>query len=203
MKKKLIALFLAAVMCMSMCISAHAYATFGYYLKGFWGDDYYYVDDRSDGYGALVDDAISAWNGAVDVDGYYILDIDLTETTDGDARTTRVVVSPLDRGATGWAGFAYYYDVSLLGEWSCINYGDYPDQNYQAGSAVINRYYTDGYSDVRTQNVIMHEIGHIFGLAHSSKSTDNGSLMYDGIASIYKLREPQADDVAGIRAVYE
>ena len=205
MKKKLTALVLAAVMCMSMCISAHAYATFGYCLKGTWQYDYYCVTDREDGYGDLVDAAVSAWNDAVELKGdNHPLDIELTETTKETARTTRVVIAPSDRGKTGWAGFAFYYKVSLSGTWTCLNEDEgYPEEDYQTGHAVINRYYTDGYSNTKIKNIMMHEMGHIFGLAHSSSDTDNGSLMYKGIASVSTLRKPQTDDVNGVRSIYE
>lgn len=203
MKKKLTALFLTLVMCMTLCVPALAYSTFGYHLKGTWFGEYYYVDNRSDGYGVLSDAAVDAWNEAVEFQGENTLDIDLIETTNGDSKKTRVVISPLDRGADGYLGFAYYYDVNPFGEWTCINYGGYPNQNYQSGSAVINRYYTDSLSDAKTQNVMMHEIGHILGLAHSSAGSDDGSLMYKGISSVSNLREPQTDDISGVRDIYE
>lgn len=199
-EKMLIAIFLIIVMTMSMALTVCAYTACGYKLNGSWEDEYYYISDSSDGYGALSDNAIEAWNNAVNSKTGHPLDIDLSETSDSDARSTRVVISPLDRGPDGYAGFTYYYDVSYSGVWRVINYGGYPNENYQSGSAVINKYYTDNYSDARAQNVIMHEIGHVFGLAHSS---DTSSLMVDSIASKTSLVTPQTDDVNGVRYIYE
>ena len=198
--KMLIAVFLIITITMSMALTVRAYTVCGYKLNGSWEDEYYYVSDSSDGYGALSDDAIEAWNNAVNSLTGHPLDIDLSETSDSDARSTRVVISPLDRGPDGYAGFTYYYDVSYSGVWRVINYGGYPNENYQSGSAVINKYYTDNYSDARAQNVIMHEIGHVFGLAHSS---DTASLMVDSIAGKTSLVTPQTDDINGVRNIYE
>lgn len=198
--KVFITLLIVIVMTMSLSLTAYAYSVCGYMLQGSWEDEYYFVNDRSDGYGALSDDAIEAWNNAVNSTTGHSLDIDLSETSDSDGRSTRVVISPLDRGPDGYAGFTYYYDVSYSGEWRVINYGGYPNENYQSGSAVINRYYTDNYSDARAQNIIMHEIGHVFGLSHSS---DTSSLMVDSIASKTSLVTPQSDDVNGVRYIYE
>lgn len=203
MKKKGLAISLVFALSVPLCICAAAYATCGYHFKGTWFGEYYYVDDRSDGYGELADAAIEAWNDAVEFEGDGTLDIDLIETTDGDSMKTRIEVSPLDRGADGIAGFTYYLDVDSSGVWSYINFGGYPNKNYQAASTVINRTYTDNYTDAKTQNVIMHEIGHAFGLSHSSTTSDDGALMYKSITSVSRLRTPQEDDVNGVRDIYE
>ncbi len=130
----------------SFTIPAYAYSTCGYRLKGTWYDDYYYVSAKSVtyngttvNYGTIANSAVRAWNNAVNSSTGHSLDIALTETTNGSATTTRVVISPLDRGNTGWRGFTYYYGYnSITGEWYTINYGGYPTKNYQSGSAVIN-----------------------------------------------------------------
>ena len=52
-------------------------------------------------------------------------------------------------------------------------------------------------SDVRT--VVVHELGHVLGLAHSA---DRGALMYSRVGVGERRRVPNADDVAGLCAVY-
>lgn len=54
-----------------------------------------------------------------------------------------------------------------------------------------------GTSDVRT--VVAHELGHVLGLAHSA---DRGALMYYRVGVGERRRVPNADDVAGVCAVY-
>lgn len=203
-RKKALQMTVAFTLAVAFSVSvASAYNVCGNKLKGSWEDEYYYVSDRTEGYGSLVDDAVAAWNDAIDSTSSSSLDIDLTETSNGSARTTRVVISPLDRGPDGYWGYTYYYDVNIFGEWEVLNYGGYPGQNYQAGSAVINKHYTDSASDARTQNVIMHEMGHIFGLMHSDYDTESSSLMWEDIVSRTKLVEPQADDIRGVRSIYD
>ena len=196
-RRKVVQMTLAFTLVVAFSVSAaSAYNVCGNKLKGSWEDEYYYVSDRTEGYGALVDDA-------VDRTSTSSLDIDLTETSNGSARSTRVVISPLDRGPDGYWGYTYYYDVNIFGEWEVLNYGGYPGQNYQAGSAVINKYYTDSASDARTQNVIMHEMGHIWGLMHSDPDTESSSLMWEDIVGRTVLVEPQADDIRGVRSIYD
>lgn len=193
--------FTLAVACSVSVVSA--FNDCGYKLKRSWEDEHYYVSDKSEGYDDLSAFAVAAWNDAVDATASSNLDIDLTETNDGSARSTRVVISPLDRGPDGYWGFTYYYDVNIFGEWSVINYRGYPNKDYQAGSAVINKYYTDTISDERAQNVIMHEMGHIWGLMHSDDDTESSSLMWKCISSRTTLVEPQPDDIKGVRYIYD
>jgi len=46
----------------------------------------------------------------------------------------------------------------------------------------------------------MHEMGHIFGLMHSSVTT---ALMDASIAGKTSLVPPQSDDISGVRYIYE
>ena len=54
-----------------------------------------------------------------------------------------------------------------------------------------------GTSDVRT--VVVHELGHVLGLAHSA---ERGALMYPSVGMGERRRVPNADDVAGVCAIY-
>ncbi|MCQ2524493.1 MAG: matrixin family metalloprotease [Lachnospiraceae bacterium] len=199
-KLKIIMLVSSLLLSLSVTKLCYAYATFGYKLKGSWHKEYYYVSDKSDDYGNIATKAVKSWNSAVKSEKNHSLNINLSQTSSGSDKSTRVVISPLDRGPDGYSGFTYYYNVDIFGEWKPINYGGYPNKNYQSGSAVINKYYTDSYSDEKKQNVIMHEMGHIFGLKHS---TNSKSLMIENITSKSTLITPQADDVSGVRSIYE
>ena len=96
---------------------------------------------------------------------------------------------------------SYYYDYNVLtDEWSTVNYGGYPNQNYQSGSAVINLYYVHTNPTWKIQNTIMHEMGHIFRLKHSTTTV---ALMVSNSASYTELTLPQSDDISGVRAIYE
>lgn len=129
------------------------------------------------------------------------LDIEITQSSFEYSRSTRVVIYPIDRGETGWRGFTYYYDYHpVVGQPYSINYGGYPNQDYSYGTAVINLFYVHNNDSWKTQNTIMHEMGHIFGLKHSETS---GALMVKDSASYTSLKKPQSDDVNGVRSIYE
>lgn len=118
--KWMLAMVLVCTLITGLIIPAQAYSAWNYHMKGSWQYEYYYVDGREDGYGERSDDAVKAWNDAVDARTNWTslkpsLDIRLSETNNGSARTTRVVISPLDRGPDGYAGFTYYYDVDGRG----------------------------------------------------------------------------------------
>ena len=49
------------------------------------------------------------------------------------------------------------------------------------------------------ETVALHELGHLLGLGHSDV---NGSVMWPTVSTNFTLRTLQADDLAGIRALY-
>lgn len=210
-KKKLDSLLIFILICIivfQINTPVFAYKVFGYKLKGTWSNKYYYVSANSVtynnttvNYGNIATSAVSAWNNAVNSSSGHPLNIQLSKTTNGSSPDTRVVISPLDRGATGWRGFAYYYDYNpLTGAWSPINIGGYPNKNYQSGSALINLYYVHSDPTWKIQNTMMHEMGHIFGLMHTNVT---GALMVESTTVYTSLKKPQSDDVSGVRSVYE
>ena len=202
-------LIISIVVCLGIyqTIYSSAYVTCGYKMTGSWQDENYYVVNRSVTYngitidfGSLADSAVTLWN-TVDSSSGHNLDIALTETTNGSSVSTRVSIGALDRGNTGWAGFTYYIGYNTIThEHFNINYGGYPNQNYHAGSAVINLYYVQNYPGWKIKNVIMHEMGHAFGLKHSDVS---GALMAANVVSYTYLKMPQNDDINGVRSIYE
>ena len=207
-EKRFFVYLMIGIVLVSLSVSAQAYSTCGYKLKGSWWDERYYVTSQSVNYngsvvhyGNITSSAVSAWNNAVNSSSGHSLDISLQQTTQGLSANTRVVVLPENRGATGWRGFTYYYDYdSMTDEWNVINPGGYPNQNYRSGFAVINVHYVHNNSSWKIQNTIMHEMGHAFGLKHSSIS---GALMVSNSADYTSLKLPQSDDVNGVRHIYE
>ena len=69
-----------------------------------------------------------------------------------------------------------------------------------------NRYYADAYSAAKRQSVMVHELGHAFGLAHSSGSNClSVPIMQPDTATRWDLchwNTPQSDDVNGINFLY-
>lgn len=68
-----------------------------------------------------------------------------------------------------------------------------------------NAYYTDSYTSLEKQETMVHELGHILGLAHSGSSTCSGQpIMYYSRDrySVCGHVVPQPDDIAGANALY-
>lgn len=203
-------LFCTIIVCASFVLLStklSAYVVCGYKLKESLTDGEYYIsaemvtyNGTTVNYANIAENAVDAWNNAIDATSSHSLDIDLEKGIFEYGSNNRVVIYPVDRGATGWRGFTYYYDYNLwVGQPYSINYGGYPDQDYYYGTAVINLYYVHGNPDWKKQNTIMHEMGHIFGLKHSNRE---GALMIQSSASYTSLQLPQSDDIAGVRAIY-
>lgn len=208
--KKLIPLvFFLLFILAGTIIVTQAYVLFGYQMKGSWQDEYYYISEdrvtyngQTVNYGTIATAAVREWNSAVDRESGHTMDIDLSKTSNGSATTTRIVFSPLDRGAIGWVGFTYYYDYNSLTGWSIINPDQYPTRDYQSASVIINLFSAHTLGTTKIKNVMMHEMGHAFGLAHPPTGTTN-SLMRRDIASVSTSVPPQPDDIAGVRSIYE
>ena len=206
--RRSIACLMVGITLVSFSVSAQAYSTCGYKLKGSWWNKKYYVTSQSVNYGGktvhygnITSSAVGAWNNAVNSSAGHSLNISLQQTTQGLSVNTPVVVLPQNRGDTNWNGFTYYYDYDgMTDQWNVINPGNYPNQDYQAGFAVINIYNVQSNPSWKIQNTIMHEMGHIFGLKHSSIS---GVLLYKFSDGYTSLKLPQSDDVNGVRHIYE
>lgn len=90
--------------------------------------------------------------------------------------------------------------------WDAITIPQYKDGKYASAMVQVNRAAKMTYKDDGAlQSVLVHEFGHIFGLAHmdQSKTIMNGYTY--GIKSrygIYGIKTPQKDDKNGVNAIY-
>lgn len=73
------------------------------------------------------------------------------------------------------------------------------------GTLKINRYFTDGYSSTGKKQVVVHELGHLLGLAHAGTATCSGQpIMYYSSDRYFKCghQNPQTDDINGANHLY-
>jgi len=152
-------------------ITAYAYTI----LPGYWtwpepnSLHYYYIQQGNISYNDMIVVSISKWNIAAQV---------CATSSNND---TDFYIYSKDYGNTSWAGKCYYPCLvnSLIQKKIQIN-------QYHLG--------TDGYYTI---NVTLHELGHMYGLDHSTQA----SSVMKSIADPSVL-DPNSDDINGVNSIY-
>lgn len=102
--------------------------------------------------------------------------------------------SAFNWGNTPWDGISTW-------ENGCVN-GRYTNPT----NVWLNRCYTDGHVDGARQSVLVHEIGHILGLAHNGQlQCASMPVMQSNTPDRWNrclINTPRADDRAGVNALY-
>lgn len=138
------------------------------------------------GYSSLVTAAANDWTNTPTPFQYSF---------DYNVNTAEVVAAASNFGNTGKDGITYY---------SVCYSGRYGSGGYQ-NTSYWNTYYTGGYSTNARIQVMVHELGHALGLAHSGSSTCSGQpIMYYSSNRYFVCGHigPQQDDINAVNAVY-
>jgi hypothetical protein len=188
MKRKIFTfLILFVLTCIIIVPKSEAYQmNFSY-----WPDSHhlhYYLDSSvsNDGYSVYADYGAKAWNISSSVEVYKS-----TSSTNDGTLTTITTSKGVDLGN-------FYADAhEYTSSGSECQFG-YNCKSYRGKIRINDPDYYD-LSSTRRYETITHEMGHILGLAHEDYVKP--AIMMSGPGFLDK-RDPQADDWAGIKAVY-
>jgi predicted Zn-dependent protease len=159
---------------------ASAKPTFAYNLAGHYWDTsvvrYNYAKDLDSDYLDELDDALTAWNKAVQK---YV-------AFGRDTQKSRLFIfKEADYGNTGWnaeTSVKVYTGSDIV----------------QTATISPNSYYMDNMGAFDLQGVFAHELGHVLGLDHVKDKNQVMCTAADG----RKVNKPGDDDIDGIKAIY-
>jgi hypothetical protein len=138
-------------------------------------------------YGAVADDSVFAWT--------------VTPTPIGFTRVTSGYHATIRQGNFGNVGYDGITQRTTGGNPTCSN-GVWST----ALTAWWNTHYTNGYSALKRQSVMVHELGHVLGLAHSgSGGCGTVPIMHPTTQRRFDechLFSPTTDDVNGVNFIY-
>lgn len=184
--KMVVIAFAILAILISIPLSTYAYATLVFRHRN--PNIYYYYDNWTDPRGvSFFSSGASAWR----------------------AKTTEAQI--LHYSNNPGSGFNVYMSVGNISEvtWDGVtntNYSTSYPYYVNSQTVTINRAYTSTWNnDGALQSVVVHEMGHVFGLADygNSRTIMNGyTFGTNSRYGTYGLTVPQADDVNGVNAKY-
>lgn len=140
-------------------------------------------------YSTPAHSSVAAWNATA-------TPVSLIEVTTGE----NVTVADGNFGATGFVGITRDNQGSSPPACTSSGYWRYGIVTWW------NRYYTDGYNAGKRQSIMVHELGHGLGLAHTtSTSCLDTDIMLQGASYRYDvcgINTPKNNDIYWINVLY-
>ncbi|SDM23780.1 matrixin family metalloprotease [Paenibacillus jilunlii] len=172
--KKTVSILSASLLLLSLLPSnvfAYTYSDNG---KPFPDKNFTYYSTLSPNYSGPAAEAMADWSRAVEA-SYTAVSPTYNE----------IQFSDNDYGATEWNATTDHHHVQFSSY-------DYLDE------VRANRYYMGSMSSVTREGVFGHELGHVFGLGHTTNTWTLMCTSQDGRVVV----TPQFDDIQGVESLY-